>query len=89
MQHYRVPTRLLGWSESLLVGLYFAVTEHPEKHGSLWRLDPVALNVQANIKFDHSMEHLRDARALVAPPPGPRQGVLGAAVPGAALDPFA
>src|SRR5215212_6895776 len=56
MQHYRVPTRLLDWSESPLVGLYFAVTEHPEKDGSLWCLDPVALNVHANIKFDHSLE---------------------------------
>jgi hypothetical protein len=56
MLHYRVPTRLLDWSESPLVGLYFAVDEHPERDGSLWCLDPIALNVHANIKFDHSME---------------------------------
>jgi uncharacterized damage-inducible protein DinB len=46
-QHYRVPTRLLDWSESLLVALYFAV-EDKSKDGDdacLWALSPEQLNV--------------------------------------------
>ncbi|MGA9698130.1 MAG: FRG domain-containing protein, partial [Acinetobacter sp.] len=39
MQHYGVPTRLLDWSESPLVALYFAVQGHKEEDGALWILD--------------------------------------------------
>lgn len=44
MQHYRLPTRLLDWSQSPLVALFFAVTELPDKDGALWVLSPFALN---------------------------------------------
>jgi hypothetical protein len=37
MQHYRTPTRMLDWSASCNVALYFAVFDEPqEKPGALW-----------------------------------------------------
>lgn len=52
MQHYGVPTRLLDWSESPLVALYFAVEnmeKHGEEDGALWLLFPSELNKNARI----------------------------------------
>lgn len=51
MQLYRAPTRLLDWSESPLVALYFALWDkslaHEAQDAALWFLDPVALNRHA------------------------------------------
>jgi hypothetical protein len=45
MQHYGVPTRLLDWTESALVGLYFAIKNNQGYHdAAVWVLDPWVLN---------------------------------------------
>ena len=52
MQHFGVPTRLLDWSESLMVGVYFAADHQPShcecRAGdcvpTVWAVDPMQLN---------------------------------------------
>jgi len=48
MQHYGVPTRLLDWSETFGVALFFAATynqsHHPTQDAAIYLLDPLALN---------------------------------------------
>lgn len=75
-RHHNVPTRLLDWTESPLMGLYFATHSHDDnvkknddKEGSLWFLLPTKLNEAANIKmtdkrdlpiFEDDDEHLQN-----------------------------
>lgn len=58
MQHYGVATRLLDWSESPLVGLYFAVSEssHHGTDGSLWVCLPTELNKISKYKPEFESE---------------------------------
>ena len=48
MQHYGVPTRLLDWSETFGIALFFAAHYNqiygPEKDAAIYLLDPLALN---------------------------------------------
>lgn len=48
MQHFGLPTRLLDWTESALIGLYFALDgesgTNADAPAALWAMDPIGLN---------------------------------------------
>jgi hypothetical protein len=46
----------MDWSESPLVGLYFAVGTQPNHDGAVWQLLPIELNSAASIRPQHPTE---------------------------------
>ena len=67
MQHYGGPTRILDWTLSPLVGLYFAVRHHWHKDGALWFIHGIGLTVECDQRFGR--EPASDADLWRSPDP--------------------
>lgn len=49
LQHYGMPTRLLDWSESILIAAFFAVINDPNEDGEIWTMYPIGLNQKSGL----------------------------------------
>jgi hypothetical protein len=51
MQHHNCPTRLLDWTTSPYVALYFAVEQERDRDGAVWAM--IAENLVRYMEFEH------------------------------------
>ncbi len=60
MQHHGMPTRLLDWTESHLIALFFAVAqEDSDCNGAVWAIRPASLNRFSGFSYTVPMSNHR------------------------------
>jgi len=69
MQHYRAPTRLLDWTHSPLVALYFAANERWNDDGAVWVVQRKLMNKGGRDQFGPMGNDEEAVWILDDPPP--------------------
>lgn len=79
MRHYGAPCRLLDWTQSYPIALYFAARENAEKDGMLWCFDAGRAYYQ---RFGFRQLGPRDHLGIVREDTTTRDGTVGVDYPG-------